>query len=58
MPPHIIMHGMPACIMDIIALQRSRIMSICAASIGIILQTMPSLVISQVMRQVMGVMPI
>ena len=55
MPPHIIMHGMPIAIMDIIALQRSRIMSICEASIGIILHIMPSLVISQVMRHIMGI---
>jgi hypothetical protein len=53
-PPHIIMHGMPAAIMDIIAVQRSFIISICDASIGMTLHVMPSLVISQVIRHIMG----
>ena len=48
------MHGIPACIIDIMAEQRSFIMSICAASIGIILHIMPSLVISQVILHIMG----
>ena len=54
MPPHIIMQGAPACIMDIIEEQRSFIMSICEASIGIILHIMPSLVISQVILHIIG----
>jgi hypothetical protein len=61
MPLHIIMHGIPMLIMDIIISQQFFIMSICEASIGVILQTMPSLVISQLMRQVImgiGIPPI
>ena len=58
MPPHIIMHGMPMFIMDCIMVMRSFIMSICAMSIGIIFIIMPSLVISQVMRHIIGaIMP-
>lgn len=53
-PPHIIMHGMPMFIMDIIICMRSFIMSICDMSIGIILQTMPSLPISIVILHIIG----
>jgi hypothetical protein len=55
-PPHIIMHGMPAAIIAIMALQRSRIMSICELSMGTSLQVMPSLVISQDIRHIIGIM--
>jgi len=56
MPFIVIIMGMPAFIMDIIISQQLFIMSICEASMGIILQTMPSLPISQTMRQViMGI---
>src|SRR5687768_5951198 len=54
MPLHIIMHGIPICIICIIISQRCFIISICEASIGIILHIMPSLVISTVMRHIMG----
>ena len=57
-PPHIIMAGMPMAIMPLIISQQPFIISICAGSIGIILQTMPSLVISMVIRHIMGRMPI
>jgi hypothetical protein len=53
-PPHDIMQAMPMAIMAFMALQRSVIMSMAEASIGIILITMPSLVISQVIRHIMG----
>ena len=55
MPLHIIMHGIPICIICIIISQRCFIISICEASIGIILHIMPSLVISTVMRHIMGI---
>ena len=59
MPPHIIMHGMPAVIIDCIVAMRSFIMSICAMSIGIIFMTMPSLDISHVILHIIGMpMPI
>src|ERR1051326_4892567 len=57
MPPHIIMQGIPACIIDIIISQRPFIISIWAGSIGIILQTIPSLPISQVILHIIGIMP-
>jgi len=56
MPLHIIMTGMPMAIMFIIISQQLFIISICEGSMGIILQTMPSLLISQVMRHIiMGI---
>jgi hypothetical protein len=48
------MQGMPMLIIAFIALQRSAIISIADASIGIILQTMPSLVISTVILHIIG----
>jgi hypothetical protein len=61
-PPHIITHGMPELIIRIIVSQRSRSISICAGSIGMIRQVMPSLLISQTILQVIigiaGIMPI
>ena len=51
------MHGMPLFIMDIIMFMRSFIISICEGSIGIILQTIPSLVISHVILHIIGIMP-
>jgi hypothetical protein len=52
--PHAITIGIPMAIMRVIISQRSRIMSIEALSIGMHLQTMPSLVISQVIRHIIG----
>lgn len=57
MPLHIIMHGIPMCIMLFIISQRDFIISICDMSIGIILHVMPSLVISQVILHIIGIMP-
>jgi hypothetical protein len=57
MPPHIIMQGIPFCMHDIIVCMRSFMESIIAGSIGIILQTMPSLVISMVHLHIIGIMP-
>ena len=54
-PPHDIMQAMPIAIMAFMALQRSVIMSIADASMGIIFMAMPSFVISQVMRHIMGI---
>jgi len=54
-PLHDIMHGMPIAIMAFMALQRSVIMPIPEPSMGIILTTMPSLVISQVIRHIIGI---
>jgi len=54
-PPIIISMGIPMLIIFIIASQRSRIISIVTPSAGIILQTMPSLPISMVMRHPIGV---
>ena len=48
MPPQAIIIGMPMVFMAFMALQRSAMASIDVPSIGIILQTMPSLVISTV----------
>jgi hypothetical protein len=56
MPPHIIIMGIPADIMRAIASQRSFIMSIEVSPSGIILQVMPSFVISQDIRHIMGIM--
>ena len=55
MPPHIIMHGIPFAIIDVIIIIRSFIISICDGSIGIILQTIPSLPISHVILHIMGI---
>jgi hypothetical protein len=57
MPPHIIMHGIPLAIIDVIIVIRSFIISIIEGSIGIILQIMPSLPISQVILHIIGIMP-
>ncbi|WP_236606742.1 hypothetical protein [Sandaracinus amylolyticus] len=66
MPLHDIMHGIPIAIMPFIISQHAFIASICEASIGIMRQTMPSLVISQVIRHciigiimpgIIGIMP-
>lgn len=55
MPPHDIMAGIPIAIIAFIALQRSVIMSMPDASIGVIVQTMPSLDISHVRRHIIGI---
>jgi hypothetical protein len=57
MAPQAIRHGMPAAIIAVMALQRSRMVSIWAASMGISLQVMPSLPISQVILHIMGIIP-
>jgi len=62
MPPHIIIMGMPPCIMAIMRLQQSMNMSLLASSIGIISHIMPFLVIWQVILAIMtgiicGIMP-
>lgn len=58
MPLHVSMHGIPACIMELIVSMRPFIISSCAGSIGDILSSMPSLVISQLILHIMGgVMP-
>src|SRR5512145_3369495 len=60
-PPHIIMAGIPTFIIPFIMSQAAFIMSICAGSVGAILQTMPSLVISTVILHIImariGIMP-
>jgi hypothetical protein len=58
MLPQVIIMGMPMAIIFIMDSQRSRIMSMVVPSMGITLQVMPSLPISRVQRQVIGVMPI
>ena len=58
MPPHIIMHGIPFCIIDIIMFMRSFIISICEGSMGIIRQIIPSLPISHVILHIIGIMPV
>lgn len=67
MPPIIIIMGIPMLIIFIMASQRSRIISRVTPSAGIILQIMPSLPISMVMRHaiampvpdiVLGIIPI
>jgi hypothetical protein len=58
MPPHDIMAGIPIDIIPFIMSQQAFIISSCEASMGVILQTMPSGVISHVMRAIiMGRMP-
>lgn len=62
MPPHIIIMGIPPCIMDIMRLQQSMNMSMLMPSIGIISHIMPFLVIWQVIFAIMtgiicGIMP-
>lgn len=54
-PPHITITGIPIAIIALMAEQRSLIIVIWAASVGIILQTMPSLVISAVIRHIIGI---
>jgi hypothetical protein len=56
-PPHIIVIGMPIAIIFNMESQRSRSISMLVPSIGIILQTMPSLPISMVIRHIIGIMP-
>jgi hypothetical protein len=60
MPPHIIIIGMPIAIMLIMRLQQSMNMSFDMPSMGIIRQVMPSGVMSQLMRHIIGagIMPI
>ncbi|UQA58444.1 hypothetical protein [Polyangium aurulentum] len=59
MPPHIIIMGMPELIMRIIASHRSFMVSMDMPSVGIILQVIPSLPISQDTLHIMGIpMPI
>jgi hypothetical protein len=55
MPLHDIMQGIPMAIIAVIALQRSDIIDMPEASIGRMVQTMPSFVISKVMRHIMGI---
>jgi hypothetical protein len=54
-PAQLIIAGMPIAIIAFMALQRSVIICIDEASIGIIRQTMPSFVISQVIRHMSGI---
>ncbi len=54
MPLHIIIIGIPMDIMEFIASQQSFIISMEPCSVGIILHIMPSLVISQVIRHIIG----
>jgi hypothetical protein len=60
-PPHIIIAGIPTFIIPFIMSQAAFIMSICAGSTGIILQTIPSFVISTVILHIImariGIMP-
>ena len=56
MPPHIIIIGMPQAIICVIRSQQSFIISMVMPSIGIIVQTIPRGVISQVIRPI-GIMP-
>ncbi len=57
MPPHIIIIGIPIAIIAFIASQRSVMRAIIDGSIGIIFMTMPSFVISQDIRHVIGIIP-
>jgi hypothetical protein len=57
LPPHIIIIGAPVAIIFIMDSQRSRSMSMLAPSIGITLQIRPSLLISMVIRHIIGIMP-
>jgi hypothetical protein len=57
MPPHIIMQGMPLIIMRAMASQRSLNMSGDMPSMGMHFMVMPSLVISMVIRHIMGIIP-
>jgi hypothetical protein len=57
MPPHIIMQGMPLIIMRDIASQRSLNMSPDIPSMGMHFIVMPSLVMSMVIRHIMGIIP-
>ena len=55
MPAQVIMQDMPLAIMDVIIVHMSFIMSIVVPSPGIIVHIMPLSVISQVMRQFIGI---
>jgi len=55
MPPQDIMQGMPIAIMAFMALQRSCIIAMPDPSMGVMVQTMPSLVISQLIRHIIGI---
>ncbi len=57
MPPHIIIVGAPIAIMAFIASQRSFMRGIIEGSIGIIFIIMPSFVISQDIRHIIGIIP-
>jgi hypothetical protein len=54
-PAQLIIAGIPIAIIAFIALQRSVSICIDDASIGVIRQTMPSFVISQVIRHMTGI---
>jgi hypothetical protein len=58
MPPHIIIIGAPIAIIEFMASQRSFMRGIIEASAGIIFIIMPSFVISQDIRHIIGVMPL
>ena len=58
MPLQVIMHGIPQFIIDCIMSQQSFIMSIDMPSAGVIMHSMPSAVMSQVMWHIIGDMPI
>ena len=58
MPLQVIMQGMPQSIIDCIMAQQSFIMSIDMPSAGIIMHSMPSAVMLQVMWHIIGDMPI
>ena len=57
MPPHIIMQGMPLIIMRDMASQRSLNMSADIPSMGMHFMVMPSLVMSMLIRHIMGIIP-
>lgn len=58
MPLQVIMQGMPQAIIDCIISQQSFIMSMDMPSVGVIMHSMPSAVMVQVMWHIMGDMPI
>lgn len=55
MPLHDIMHGIPIAIIAFVALQRSCIIAMPEPSMGRMVQTMPSFVISNVIRHIIGI---
>jgi hypothetical protein len=57
MPPHIIIIGAPMAIIAVMASQRSFMRGIIDASIGVIFIIIPSLVISQDILHIIGIMP-